>query len=156
MASNSSGGVLTGKVCRDEVVRIARSWIGTPYHHQASCIGVGADCLGLVRGVYRSLYAQEAEEPPPYSPDWGEASGQETLISAARRNFCEGDVGDPQPGDVLVFRMCRGAIAKHAAILVSASTMAHAVERIGVIEIPFAHWWRRRLVGVFVFPGIEV
>ena len=29
----------------DDVVRMARAWIGTPYHHQASTRGVGADCL---------------------------------------------------------------------------------------------------------------
>jgi hypothetical protein len=31
-------------------VEIARGWIGTPYLHQASRRGAGADCLGLVRG----------------------------------------------------------------------------------------------------------
>ena len=36
---------------RAAVVAHARAWIGTPYHHQASHIGVGTDCLGLIRGV---------------------------------------------------------------------------------------------------------
>ena len=33
------------------IVMAARGWIGTPYVHQASCRGAGADCLGLIRGV---------------------------------------------------------------------------------------------------------
>ena len=59
----------------EHVVRVARGWIGTPYHHQASLRGVGTDCLGLVRGVWRDLYQREAEMPPRYTRDWAEASG---------------------------------------------------------------------------------
>ena len=51
-------------------VSIARTWIGTPYHHQASIRGVGADCIGLVRGVYRELAGREAEGLPAYTRDW--------------------------------------------------------------------------------------
>lgn len=147
--------IQNGKVCRSDIARHARLWIGTPYHHQASCVGVGADCLGLVRGVYRSLYGFEAETPPAYSPDWGEAAGHESLLTAARRNLRESDVSDLRIGDVLFFRMFRRAVAKHAAILTSNTAFVHATERSGVVEIPFAPWWRRRLVGVFSFPGIE-
>ena len=43
----------------------ARRWLGTPYRHQASRMGVGCDCLGLVRGVWRSLYGAEPEATPP-------------------------------------------------------------------------------------------
>lgn len=38
-------------VTRAAIVAEARRWLGTPYRHQASVIGAGADCLGLVRGV---------------------------------------------------------------------------------------------------------
>ena len=44
---------------RARIVATARSWLGTPYHHQASLRGVGCDCLGLVRGVWRELYGDE-------------------------------------------------------------------------------------------------
>jgi hypothetical protein len=29
----------------------ARTWIGTPFHHQGRLKGVGCDCLGLIVGV---------------------------------------------------------------------------------------------------------
>lgn len=140
---------------RDQVVVAVRAWIGTPYHHQASLRGVGTDCLGLVRGVYRALYEREAEQAPAYSPDWAEALGQETLLEAARRNLVEVSPLHVRMGDVVVFRMRRGAIAKHAAIMTSASTMVHAVEAAGTVEVVFAPWWRRKLAGVFSFPGIK-
>ena len=37
------------------IVREARSWIGTPYRHQGALKHAGADCLGLIRGVYRAV-----------------------------------------------------------------------------------------------------
>ena len=46
---------------RDEIVRAARRYIGTPYHHQAALAGAGCDCLGLIRGVWRDLYGAEPE-----------------------------------------------------------------------------------------------
>ena len=54
------------------VVSAARGWLGTPYHDQASVRGVGCDCLGLVRGVWRDLHGPEPMPIPPYSRDWGE------------------------------------------------------------------------------------
>lgn len=139
----------------DAVVRAARKWIGTPYHHQASVRGVGADCLGLIRGVWRDLYGTEAERPPGYSRDWGEVSGEETLIGAATRHMIPRGKSAPQPGDLLIFRMRRDAIAKHAAVLATAATMIHAVEDRYAAETPFTTWWRRRLAAVFSFPGTE-
>ena len=50
----------------------ARRWIGTPYRHQASTMGSGADCLGLIRGVWRNLFGKEPEQIPPYTADWSE------------------------------------------------------------------------------------
>ena len=146
---------LKSSIARQNVVAVARKWCGTPYHHQSSRQGVGADCLGLVRGVYRTLYGFEAEQFPPYSPDWGDASGEETLLRAAARNLIPKGLGDEKPGDVLVFRMRRGAVAKHVGIMTSEAAMVHAIERIGVAEVPISKWWRRRLAGVFSFPGIK-
>src|SRR6187431_2045039 len=95
-----------------DIVRVARGWIGTPYHHQASVRGVGADCLGLVRGVWRELYGADAESPPPYSRDWAEAAGVETMLAAATRHLLPIDPGQARAGDVLIFRLRAGTVAK--------------------------------------------
>ena len=73
----------------ERVVAIAREWIGTPYVHQASVKGAGCDCLGLLRGVWRELRGEEPEAMPPYSPDWAEATGVETMYLALRRHLAE-------------------------------------------------------------------
>jgi NlpC/P60 family putative phage cell wall peptidase len=139
---------------RPDVVTAARGWIGTPYHHQASLPGVGADCLGLIRGVYREITGSEAPAVPSYSRDWDEATGHESMLAAARTHLVERDRGLALPGDVLIFRMRSSGIAKHAAILASNVTMIHAMEGASVTEVPYSAWWSRRLAGVFSFPGI--
>jgi hypothetical protein len=53
-------------VTREAIVAAARSFIGTPYHHQASCKKAGCDCLGLIRGVWRDVYRPEPEAPGQY------------------------------------------------------------------------------------------
>ena len=67
---------------RAAVVAEARRWVGTPYRHQASVRGAGADCLGLVRGVWRALRGAEPVAVPPYGPDWAEAGRDEALWRA--------------------------------------------------------------------------
>jgi NlpC/P60 family putative phage cell wall peptidase len=137
----------------EDVVRLARTWIGTPYHHQASVRGSGCDCLGLVRGVWRELYGVEAEVPPAYSRDWAEALGRETMLDAASRHLCEIAPSMAAAGDVLIFRLRANTAAKHAAILSSSSTMIHAMEGAAASETTLSPWWHRRIAGVFSFPG---
>jgi len=138
------------------VVAAARGWLGTPYHHQAAVKGAGCDCLGLIRGVYAEVTGRAPETPPAYSRDWGEMRAEETLLDAARRHLHDVPSGDATPGDVLVFRMRRGAMAKHAGIVTGVRDgqplrMIHAQESVGVAEINLSPWWTRRIVAVFRF-----
>lgn len=137
----------------NEVVRAARGWIGTPYRHQGARRGVGCDCLGLVRGIWRELHGAEPEEPPPYGIDWAERSGEERLYAAALRYF-----GPPvataamAPGDLLLFRWSEDAAAKHLGILSEAGRFIHAYEAAGVVESALVPSWRRRVAWVFRWP----
>jgi len=140
---------------RAEIVATARSWIGTPYRHQASLKGAGCDCLGLVRGVWRELIAPEPEVAPAYSPDWAEALGVETLLEAARRHLKEIPAGEADAGDVLLFRMAIGVPAKHCGIATGADTLVHAYWGRSVVETRLVPWWQRRVVAAFRFPGLE-
>jgi NlpC/P60 family putative phage cell wall peptidase len=167
-----------GELRRSAIVAAARRWVGTPYHHQASCRAVGVDCIGLIRGVWREVCGAEPERPPGYGPDWAEATAEETLLQAARRHFVEVPPAEARSGDVIVFRFRPGLTAKHAAILVGLThetalptgtdraasarlgdltqrfTFIHAAERAPVCEVPLAGWWRRRIAGTFQFPGV--
>ena len=139
---------------RADIVAEARAWIGTPYRHQASLKGVGCDCLGLVRGVWRAVLGEEPQTPPAYSRDWAEASGAETLAAAARTHLVEIDPAQFSPGDVILFRYRERYPAKHAAIVSASDMMIHAHDGAAVAEVAIAPWWRRRLAYAFRFPGV--
>ena len=138
---------------RERIVAEAAAWLGTPYQHQASLQHVGCDCLGLVRGIWRGVIGLEPEKPPPYSPDWAEAMGADTLLEAARRHLREIAIGAAQPGDVLLFRIAAGRPAKHAAIVSKPGRIIHAYWGQTVCETRLTPWWERRIAGAFAFPG---
>jgi len=159
--AHSGGNAHTGaaRIMPARIVKAARSWLSTPYHDQASVKGVGCDCLGLIRGVWREVVGPEPMPVPPYSRDWGEAGPQEVLAEAARVAMIEIAVAEARTGDMVLFRMRAGAIAKHAGILTKRGQnihgsihFIHAYERTGVIEEPLTDPWRRRIAFAFRFP----
>ena len=139
-----------------EIVAAARRWIGTPYRHQASACGAGTDCLGLLRGVWREVLGAEPVLPPAYSPDWSEAGGREEMLTAARQWLRQVPAQGPvQEGEVLVFRMRAGAVAKHLGIAARRSgvpSFIHAYSGHAVVETPLSAPWARRIAGRFTFP----
>ena len=137
-----------------QVVAIARSWIGTPYLHQASLQGVGCDCLGLLRGIWREVYGSEPEAIPAYTPDWSEPQGAERLMAAADRHLRSVEAGPLTLGNVILFRMRAGAVAKHLGLISDAGDMPkfiHAYQGHGVVESPLSAPWRKRLAARFEF-----
>jgi NlpC/P60 family putative phage cell wall peptidase len=135
------------------VIAAACGWLGTPYHDQASIRGIGCDCLGLVRGVWREVVGPEPLPLPPYSRDWGETGAREPLAEGARAIMFEIPVTEIARGALVLFRMRTGAVAKHCGILVVPDRFIHAYERTGVIEEPLTAAWRRRVAFAFLFPG---
>ncbi|RBI75724.1 peptidase [Roseovarius sp. TE539] len=140
----------------ERAARAAREWIGTPYRHQASRRGAGADCLGLIRGIWREVVGTEPEQPPAYSMDWSEPAREEVLWQAALRHLRAKPTGqDEASGDVLLFRMRAGSVAKHLGLtgrIGAQASFIHAYSGHGVVESPLSTPWRRRIVARFTFP----
>lgn len=135
------------------IVAEARAWIGTPYLHQASCKGAGTDCLGLLRGVWRSLHGGEPQAVPAYTQDWAEPSGHEVLTDAAMRWLISAQ--GENPGDILLFRMRDGSIAKHLGIAGQVGphpTFIHAYTGHAVCEHALTAPWARRIAARYAFP----
>lgn len=138
-----------------DIVETARHWIGTPYVHQASVKGAGCDCLGLLRGVWREVMGAEPESIPAYSMDWSEPQGEERLWQAGRQHFSQKPLRAVAAGDVLLFRMREGSVAKHVGIQArtgSDASFVHAYTGHGVVESALSAPWQRRIVARFAFP----
>lgn len=138
-----------------DVVSFARGWIGTPYRHQQAVRGAGCDCLGLIRGVWAEATGHGVAPVPAYTPDWSEPQGDEVLWRAARAHLRPKRLDDAAPGDVLLFRMRSGAVAKHLGLqgaVGAAPTFIHSYQGHGVVESPLSRPWARRVVARFAFP----
>lgn len=137
---------------RKRILREAREWIGTPYVHQASAKGYGADCLGLVRGVWRKVNGVEPQPIPSYSPDWGEYGEDEPLLQAANKWCLKLSQEDARAGDLVLFRWQNMSITKHAGFLSATHNFIHAYEKAGVVETNLGRHWNRRVSAYFRIP----
>lgn len=136
------------------VVQLAETWIGTPYRHQGAAKGIGCDCIGLIRGIWRELYGREPETVPAYAPDWAERSGEDRLVEAASRLFGNPlPLSDARPGDILLFRWRPDCAAKHAGIFADPQHFIHAYEQSAVTRSALVPSWKRRIAAVHRFPA---
>jgi len=138
---------------RNAIVDEARRWIGTPYIHQASVCGQGADCLGLIRGIWRNCIGPEPQTMPAYSPDWGEVSDRNTMLDAAVRWFEPIENEQPaEAGDIVLFRWNNSSCIKHVGVITGLHNFIHAYEKAGVVETTLGSQWRKRIAAKFRFP----
>jgi len=133
----------------DAVVAAARGWVGTPYRHRAALRGVGCDCIGVVRGVWRDVFGDEPVELPAYRADWRDARHSAELLGLAERWLVPGGMA---PGAVLLFRIGAVLAPRHCGILLDGGRFVHAQERLGVVEGNLTDGWARRVTGTFAFP----
>lgn len=84
-----------------QVTDIARTWIGTPFHHQARLKGVGVDCIGLIIGVARELGVVAPDFDIPAYPRIPDGT---TLLEMADLHMTRVDDADMQEGDVIVIK----------------------------------------------------
>ncbi|MEL6960735.1 MAG: NlpC/P60 family protein [Pseudomonadota bacterium] len=138
------------------LVTAARGWLNTPYVHQGATCGAGCDCLGLIRGVWAEVSGQPLLSVPAYTPDWSEPQGDEALLRGAGALLTSKGLDDAAPGDVIVFRMQQGSVAKHLGLQAEIGrhpTFIHSYQGHGVIENTLSAPWQRRLVARFAFPN---
>ncbi len=132
------------------IIAEARSWLGTPWRHQASVKGVGCDCAGLVRGVGNRLGLMDCREGTPGTAEfagYGRAPEPKRMIRALDR-FMDRRGGVPQSGDVLLMRFDRDP--QHLAILTDEGTIVHALSSAGrVVEHRLSPGWRARIVAAW-------
>lgn len=145
------GGLSTSEAIGDVIVAECRAWIGTPYCHRACVRGVGCDCLGLVRAVWRRLHGSEPMTIPAYSTDWQEAGSGRALLEAVEC-LCP-PVAEIRQGDLLLFGWRRNGRPRHCGISSAPFRFIHVTQHNGVHEVALDGTWRRRLQGAYRFPS---
>jgi NlpC/P60 family putative phage cell wall peptidase len=131
---------------QQQVIDTARSWIGTPYHHQARLQGVGADCIGLILGVCWELGLTTFD-----TSDYAETPEGDRMIALIEHHCTKLDA--MELGALLVLRIRR--LPQHTALATDGG-MIHAYQGIGkVAEHYLDPWWMSRVVGIYRLPGVE-
>lgn len=120
---------------RARVVAEARSWIGTPYHHQADQKGIGVDCAMMLLRVYQAVGIVPTDlDPRPYPPEWYLHRDEERYLGWVER-YCEqipaGQV--PQPGDIGLYKF--GRCVSHGGIVLEGELLAHAFKPQGAVNL---------------------
>lgn len=87
---------------RQTVIQEARSWLGTPFHHQAALKGIGADCIGLVRGVCMALGILPRDFALPAYARQPDGTSLIALADHYMARITDASPADLKPGDVVV------------------------------------------------------
>lgn len=116
---------------RNNIVRAAKEWLGTPYHHHARVKHAGADCAMFPLAVYQECGVLPQEyKPPQYSVQWHLHRSEELYLNEIEKFAMETDVV-PQPADFVVFRF--GRTFSHGAIVVEWPIVIHSYIPHGVL-----------------------
>jgi len=143
---------------RDDIVKAARTWLGTPFGHQGRIKGIAGDCAGLLIGVGREIGY--------FAPDfnvtgYGREPVPEKMGALGDQYFDRLAIAEIQPGDI-VWMILGGSNPRHIGIVATAPdgalTVIHLSERIAggrCVEHRFNDMWRARIVRAYRFRGIE-
>lgn len=140
----------------EAIVLEARRWLGTPYQHQASLMGVGCDCIGIVSGTGASFKMPEAEA---WRADirfrgYGPTPVPSKLLEACDLYLDRISVAVAALGDILLFTFLREPM--HFGIISRSDPryIIHAYAPIGrVVEHAIDSKWERRIVGAYRYRG---
>lgn len=129
---------------REGLLQVVRTWIGTPYHHQARLKGVGADCIGELYGP-ATEYGFPLTDVEGYSR---QPYGQK-LIAELEQRLDRIPIEEAQPGDVLVFWFETKDYPAHVAWMADGQhgpNMIHTMEKTRrVVEHRINEWWWERV-----------
>ena len=142
---------------RADVVRVAREWVNTPFHHRARVKGIGVDCAGLPIEVCRELGAVAPDfDVPPYTP----TPDGHSMIAWCDANLTRVAQDAMQAGDMIITVVDRdpqhiGILADHVHggfSIIHASNTSFPPR---VIETRLMFARNLKFVAAYVLPGIS-
>jgi NlpC/P60 family putative phage cell wall peptidase len=138
----------------NDIVVQARTWLGTPFHHQARLKRVGCDCLGLIIGVVDELDLKDKHGEPLAAYDeitYSKEPDGAYLTQKIAALLDEVPIENAQAGDLALFNMAGNP--QHLAILTdyenALGTIHCYAQARRVVEHRLDDDWKNRLVKVF-------
>lgn len=133
---------------RADIITAARTYLGTPFHHQGRVKGVGIDCVGLIAGV-----AKDVGLPLIDCLAYGRVPDGVTLLAKMREQTIELSPKDRTPGNIVVFRVKR--YPRHVGIFTDHG-LIHTHMMVGkVVEHVLDDGWERVITNVFALKGLD-
>lgn len=127
---------------REAVVAEARTWLGTPYHHDARVKGHGVDCAQFILWTFSNAGIIEPRVIEGYTHDWHLHRNEEAYLAIVEEyldavddlelSFEERQDVVLRPADVLVFRV--GRTYSHGAIVTGGSRVIHSYFPSRIVE----------------------
>ena len=146
---------------RAAVVHEARTWIGTPFHHQARVKGAGVDCLGLVWGTGETCAVMPAVSATDAKPFWrfyGRRPNPSVMRECLAKFLVEIPRDQVQPGDMAWTHWNEVRMPIHMSIFADhpqgGLSVIHAMWDMGVVEHVLADAFNDRIVACWRYPGL--
>lgn len=151
------GRFISGPITREEIIKEARTWLGTPFQHQAHHKGIGCDCIGLVAGVALELGISGAEEwkDDPLMHQYGRPPQPLFLVRSCSRFLDSVDIAKRRLADILIMTFEKEPM--HFALISSLEPLSviHSLFSVGkVVEHRMDETWRARVRMCFGYRGI--
>ncbi len=126
----------------DAIVAEARTWLGTPFHHQNRFKGGGVDCIGLIVCVFDALGLPYEDERHYSRVPTRNING--STIEQRLAKYCH-QVTDYQPGDIGYTEIANGIPHVYFVAdkgLACRFSMIHAYSTVGcVVEHDLTDKW---------------
>ncbi len=108
---------------REDVTRIAREWVKTPFVWNGRIKGACADCT-FVAKVYEEAGVVEPVAIPDYTPQAAVTGFGGSVYDAILARVAKREVEVPMPGDLAMFEMAKGRC--HSGIVLDWPLIVHA------------------------------
>ena len=136
---------------RAAVVHEARTWIGTPFHHQARVKGAGVDCLGLVWGTGETCAVMPAVSATDAKPFWrfyGRRPNPAVMRECLAKFLVEIPRDQVQPGDMADAIDLAQFYLSEASRLASAALVSAEIDRAEALRVWLVERWHHSEITV--------
>ena len=137
------------------LIKQARTWIGTPFHHQGRLKGKGCDCLGMLIGVADELKLEHAGKSIAAldNTHYSRSPNVSELLSKMAENLQEIELTSMQIGDIALMKL--GGNPQHLGIITDYINggfgILHAICGNGVVEHILNDAWKERIYKIYRF-----